>query len=717
MNSRSELKELLESGLDEEEAIQALEMSMKCNHEDVGSSISDKHQQTNDHSSDDSKNQSNYDAAHSSNQASRHKPHPLTQEENMNILKPPHDMDPETQIKELTDAGLTKLEAFMALHMSMKHNDANTLETDMDLDFVEAVNCLQNLGFTESKAVVAFAESHYRLDSAIQYLTKEHVEEKHTEMPYPTYILKSDINSLIQMGFTKHQSVTALKFSHGHLQNAIDGILQQCTGQCKDIKECGILLNMSHDMRSYDGSVIDDDIDILRILNNFNHLLFNHDFDEQFAYIYDRLGGECNIEKCEVMKRHFRQRNVKVRSAEEINDIRKLMDAGLNENEATCTLDESTCYEGSDLPNATEMKHNTGCEQRRAFHFEILDRIHCHFMHSYDVGCRLRPELQPNDEYKQHGQVPHRTDKFSRVKPQLQRNDEYKQNTNASIPHRTDKFNQLNNATSLNQGGSIYSTGIKYYYWEWYKHSTINDGDSHPGYYFKHWYVAPKYKDLKEELLHNCIAVLTIDQYKNEYQKASTYHGSRRARTLKTKEPHIPDDHRCSELKERLNIPNGTQISINHLLGIVIYCNYTRLQYEFSKTFRVTEDLVDKDKKDRLSDGVMKKYFTPMAEAMEGISEITGKEELLKRQHSNFHHLAKNLSEAMIFSKNASMQNISKFYHGIDKSVSFKSMICYMNQPFSTTWSLAVAQNFCGEDGMILQMHCCCATNYFRCDW
>eukprot|EP01083_Nonionella_stella_P218487 783458_1 len=144
MNSRSELKELLESGLDEEEAIQALEMSMKCNHEDVGSSISDKHQQTNDHSSDDSKNQSNYDAAHSSNQASRHKPHPLTQEENMNILKPPHDMDPETQIKELTDAGLTKLEAFMALHMSMKHNDANTLETDMDLDFVEAVNCLQN---------------------------------------------------------------------------------------------------------------------------------------------------------------------------------------------------------------------------------------------------------------------------------------------------------------------------------------------------------------------------------------------------------------------------------------------------------------------------------------------------------------------------------------------------------------------------------------------
>eukprot|EP01084_Bolivina_argentea_P302357 521889_1 len=79
--------------------------------------------------------------------------------------------------------------------------------------------------------------------------------------------------------------------------------------------------------------------------------------------------------------------------------------------------------------------------------------------------------------------------------------------------------------------------------------------------------VFQKYPTLKEELTNNLIFTLHMKQFKNEYKKSLLYFAS---------------FYRKSNNK-------WISMKAENILSLMIYCNYTHLQYYFSKTYRENE--------------------------------------------------------------------------------------------------------------------------------
>eukprot|EP01083_Nonionella_stella_P067564 178774_1 len=95
-----------------------------------------------------------------------------------------------------------------------------------------------------------------------------------------------------------------------------------------------------------------DDYNGVHTLNNFHHLLFDH--HAQFEDIYDALINEmsigCSLQKCQVIRRHYRDR-----------------------------LTDNDC--GSD-------------EVMESMELSLLDKIHCYYLHSFDIGYKFRKHVQ-----------------------------------------------------------------------------------------------------------------------------------------------------------------------------------------------------------------------------------------------------------------------------------------------------------------------------------
>eukprot|EP01084_Bolivina_argentea_P310901 538060_1 len=121
----------------------------------------------------------------------------------------------------------------------------------------------------------------------------------------------------------------------------------------------------------------------------------------------------------------------------------------------------------------------------------------------------------------------------------------------------------------------------------------------------------------------------------------------------------------------------GQSMSINHLISMMIYCNYDELQKKFSETFRK-----------------LGKYETNKS---------------LKRRHRNYYHLAKLLRECvecfgMYCGEILEMDQCISVFHGINKCLTFTSMDTRVQVPFSTTTDYSVANSFCNNEGIILKM-------------
>eukprot|EP01084_Bolivina_argentea_P300303 517778_1 len=108
----------------------------------------------------------------------------------------------------------------------------------------------------------------------------------------------------------------------------------------------------------------------------------------------------------------------------------------------------------------------------------------------------------------------------------------------------------------------------------------------------------------------------------------------------------------------------------------MIYCNYTVLQYEFSKTFRKVS----------------------LEETKENIKE----------RHSYFWHFSKSLQEAVSINGVAIYQEtIKRFYHGIGQELVFTSTTNkqYIYGPLSTSSSMEVATIFTNmNNGIIIEL-------------
>eukprot|EP01084_Bolivina_argentea_P142701 250668_1 len=213
-------------------------------------------------------------------------------------------------------------------------------------------------------------------------------------------------------------------------------------------------------------------------------------------------------------------------------------------------------------------------------------------------------------------------------------------------------INQNDNESLCSDNETIqYDFGIRFYYL-----NTAKDSENTPK---NHTPVQKKYSCLKEELLRNPIAQLTIQQFNHEYSKSVNSFNSRHCKTHFR--PYTQNKHQISGVKHQ-----NPHITIDHLLCMMIYCNYTDLQHLFSKTYRINVDL-----------------------------------------HNNYYHLGKFLKDGVHkFGSSIKKAKGKKFYHGIGKSMTFPSYIANICIccPLSTSASFSVATNFTNaNNGMVIE--------------
>ncbi len=96
-----------------------------------------------------------------------------------------------------------------------------------------------------------------------------------------------------------------------------------------------------------------DVVDIVVIVDDFNHLLAQHNREDEFEYI-SHCFGKCDMNNCAQIKKHYRKRS-------QIN------------------------AEHCDLVEIRDSNENI----RNMLLQQIMDKIHCHYYHSCDIGFRL----------------------------------------------------------------------------------------------------------------------------------------------------------------------------------------------------------------------------------------------------------------------------------------------------------------------------------------
>eukprot|EP01084_Bolivina_argentea_P126999 224706_1 len=523
-----------------------------------------------------------------------------------------------SQILELINNGFSTKEAVDAVIMSTTQYDNICVNSKMDMN--EIVNYLLHLEFNFPQAIAAAVQSQYDVNKALLLLINRTITAGSTNNKSLPVILNQSIQRLISMGYSDKAASMALRHTKD-MSEAVEVLLQeQCNGcitECKHLKRLGNVLN------KYQIRWSDSDIDIKVILDDFNHLLFNHNDNNDFKHIYDTL-DECNVRMCDIIKRHYRNRNI----------------------DSSATEDE--------IKENSEMQY-----------IEIIDKIHCHYHHSYDMG--LRGNMFDEKHHDQHQEKHCAVNSEINIYQQL------------SIPDALQKFTQL-----AVKHYNMYNFGEKFYYWPYFKNCYENDFGNF-AYKYNERYTPPKYLSLKEELLKNEIAILCLAQWKNEYNKAAAYVQTRYSKTL-TAEPR--NDYNSPGCNTFLfGIKEGTVISLNHILSMIVYCAYSHLSYKFSETFR------------KLNNG-------------------KEDENSLIQRHRNFHHLSKHIIEAVhLFSKQSHQMEIKTFYHGISTKTVFDGIKCVVDQPFSTTSSWEVAVNFGTNVGMVLALDCGVGTRYFDCAW
>ena len=167
------------------------------------------------------------------------------------------------------------------------------------------------------------------------------------------------------------------------------------------------------------------------------------------------------------------------------------------------------------------------------------------------------------------------------------------------LNNRTSKFNKIrkdlkneskkHNKFVINVTGK-FDTGFRYYYHKHYKNNTnktecvpgttlIDNGNNRYGYNMNEWYIPYKYKNLQYEILNNSIYVLTYSQWQNTLIKATNKWKSYRSNK------NIINS--ASNIFEKVySIKRGTLITLEHIISILLYTNWSQLSYHFTSTYR-----------------------------------------------------------------------------------------------------------------------------------
>eukprot|EP01084_Bolivina_argentea_P176336 305168_1 len=393
-----------------------------------------------------------------------------------------------------------------------------------------------------------------------------------------------------------------------------------------------------------------------KLLDDYNHLLTKHSQD--FEDIYDKLIEEtnnkqlCDLNKCKIIRRNQRDRSAVTKNE---NILTKLY----------------------------ECKNENDIVQQ-----QFIDRIHSHYFHAFDTGYKLTIKEKTNilnksianTETKNNDDTENTYCKdinVSTVSTLLQS----KRNKYRNM-HELDRINAENSKFIMQTSKSdpnkpkTYSYGYRYFYWPYYKNNTsiydnahlyANMGGAPEANHSStvgDWYIENKYKSFKNELLNNILAVIAESQWDNLMLKAAVFIQTWKVRQMKC--PRTVSA-KCYDMMR------FCPMSKQHLIAVMVYCNFDVLQFKFGATFRrINEDETN---------------------------------ESMKNRHRNFYFLGKLLRECTeCFGLVVEGANNINLYHGVNENFLFSSIFACIKGPFSTTTAYSVAAIFCANAGMIVNM-------------
>eukprot|EP01084_Bolivina_argentea_P219175 371797_1 len=312
---------------------------------------------------------------------------------------------------------------------------------------------------------------------------------------------------------------------------------------CMDCIDCDAVVRLEKimkDMMKSDICVSAHAMNVSMLLDDFLHIITEHDDDEAYSKIYSRFGGQCVLDKCMSFSRNERNRN---------------------SSDNTVKM-HSKLYKSNNTKDIVKI--------------QIMDKIHCYCHHSYDTGHRLahrnKNMIQMEDSKNEICLVNQYIVQINETiakKQAVLNHDKQRMRKFYFKPQPTDAKEDVDDIHSS------YSFGYAFHYphpdrIDFYKDSQYSEN-----------IVKHKYSDLKKELLFNSISRLLPEQFNQELVKAKTHFNSKH-RKLKIRS----NSTECRNPKDYMNCNNPLPITLQDILSTMIYCNYDILQYELCKTYR-----------------------------------------------------------------------------------------------------------------------------------
>ena len=191
------------------------------------------------------------------------------------------------------------------------------------------------------------------------------------------------------------------------------------------------------------------------------------------------------------------------------------------------------------------------------------------------------------------------------------------------------------------------------------------------GFSFEYWnknsenYVKPKYGTLKEEILESQCGLTPEMWSGNDFKVKQLLKESDMVRKLKVKGRSFGS---ANKLKK------DSPVTGEHLLAIVLYCDFTELCTAFSKTFRV--------------------------------DNVFASLESVRSRHSAFAIFGQLLVELVLeFGKNRKNGESGPYFTGINCVLNIGTFAIHLRGPCSTSTAREIASNFATECGMILELN------------
>ena len=263
--------------------------------------------------------------------------------------------------------------------------------------------------------------------------------------------------------------------------------------------------------------------------------------------------------------------------------------------------------------------------------------------------------------------------------------------------------------------------GKRFRYWPAYQDNKTNDLLN--GFYTHHWYVRPKYNDIKDEILNNTICSITV----NQWNRTVLYASKIIIRTVAIKKlkafvsPNLKNGGSTSNSSyNKYGVKDGDRIRLEHLVPLLIYINLDFVSKKLLTTYN-NNNYINNDYGTWIKYMKYHSQLSHLARLVRETVECYG-----TKYGSSINNNKKSTSSKPNINESKSNENDNCiespiFYHLVDKSIHPSSLNTRFFSPASVTTSLNAAfilNNF-NDNEIIYQLNCYENSNlrYFNCSW